>query len=139
MGMVPVNTFLVRLESMPNCHSENPVAFRLIFVVEIQQRLPQVHHSTQNVLFLPIFRYENMATGCLIFTAKIQQSFAISALWHTDKVPLCIRRISTYSHRDESKPFKASSMLMRVAYTRKSVSLGDMDQDNHTVIIVHTV
>ena len=139
MGMVPINTFLVHLELMPNFHSENPVAFRLIFVVETQQRLPQVHHSTQNVLFLPIFRYENMATGCLIFTAKIQQSFAISALWHTDKVPLCIRRISTYSHRDESKPFKASSMLMRVAYTRKSVSLGDMDQDNHTVIIVHTV
>jgi len=38
MGVVSVDVFLVRLESMPNFHSENPVAFRLIFVAKIQQR-----------------------------------------------------------------------------------------------------
>ena len=37
MGMVPVDAFLVRLESMLNFHGENSAAFRLIFVVEIRQ------------------------------------------------------------------------------------------------------
>ena len=28
---------------------------------------------------------------------------------------------------------------MHVAYTEKPMSLGDMDQDNHTAMIVHTI
>ena len=40
MAMVPVDAFSVRLESMPNFHSENPAAFCLIFLAEIQQRFP---------------------------------------------------------------------------------------------------
>ena len=35
MGMVPVDVFLVRLESMPNFHGKNSAAFRLIFVAKI--------------------------------------------------------------------------------------------------------
>ena len=42
MAMVPVDAFSVRLESMPNFHSKNPVAFHLIFVVEIQQRFASI-------------------------------------------------------------------------------------------------
>ena len=38
MGMVLVDSFSVHLESIPNFHNENPVAFHLIFIVEIQQR-----------------------------------------------------------------------------------------------------
>ena len=35
MGMVPVGTFSMHLESMPNFHSKNPATYGLIFVVEI--------------------------------------------------------------------------------------------------------
>ena len=38
MGMVLIDAFLVRLELISNFHSENLVAFCLIFMVEIQQR-----------------------------------------------------------------------------------------------------
>ena len=37
MGVVSIDVFLVRLESMPNFHSENLVAFSLIFMAKIQQ------------------------------------------------------------------------------------------------------
>ena len=37
MGVVSIDVFLVRLESMPNFHSENPAAFSLIFMAKIQQ------------------------------------------------------------------------------------------------------
>ena len=40
---------------------------------------------------------------------------------------------------DEPKPLKASSILTFVIYTRKLVSLGDMDWDGHTAMIVHTI
>ena len=36
-GVVPINAFIVCLESMPNFHHKNLVAFHLIFVAEIQQ------------------------------------------------------------------------------------------------------
>ena len=36
IGMAPINAFLMRLKLMLNFHSENPAAFRLIFMVEIQ-------------------------------------------------------------------------------------------------------
>ena len=38
MGMVPIDAFLVRLELISNFHSENLVAFCLIFMVETRQR-----------------------------------------------------------------------------------------------------
>ena len=52
---------------------------------------------------------------------------------------LCIWCVLTCLYYDEPKPFKASSMLMLVTYTGKPMSLGDMDQDNHTAMIVHTI
>ena len=71
---------------------------------------------------------------------KIRQSFAFGALWCIGRVlHLCIRHVSTCSNYDESKPFKASSILMSVAYMGKLMSLDDMDQDNHTAMIVHTI
>ena len=38
MGMVPVDVFSVRLESMPNFHGKNPATFCLIFAAKIHQR-----------------------------------------------------------------------------------------------------
>ena len=43
------------------------------------------------------------------------------------------------SRWDKPEPLKASSILTLVVYTRKPVSLGDMDWDGHTVMIVHTI
>ena len=35
MGVVSIGAFQVCLESLPNFHGENPVAFHLIFMAEI--------------------------------------------------------------------------------------------------------
>ena len=62
------------------------------------------------------------------------------ALWHTSRISrLFIWHVSTCSHHDEPKPFKVLNMLICVAYTREPMSLGDMDQDNHIAMIVHTI
>ena len=37
MGVVLIDAFQMCLESLLNFHDENPTAFRLIFVAEIQQ------------------------------------------------------------------------------------------------------
>jgi len=47
--------------------------------------------------------------------------------------------VLTCSNYDKPKPFKASSMLMHATYTGKPISLDDMDQDNHTAMIVHRI
>ena len=39
----------------------------------------------------------------------------------------------------QAKHFKASSILICVTYTGKPMSLGDVDRDNHTTMIVHTI
>ena len=52
---------------------------------------------------------------------------------------LCIRCVLTYSHHDEPKPSKVLNILIHVTYTGKPMSLGDMDQDNHTTMIMHTI
>ena len=78
--------------------------------------------------------------GCPIFTAKIRQSFAFGSLWLTSRIScLCIQRMPTCLCQDELVPLKASIILMQVAYTEKPMSLGDMDQDSHTVMIVQTI
>ena len=58
--------------------------------------------------------------------------------WHTGRVS-CIQCVLTCSHRDELKPSKVLSMLICVTYMGKPMSLGDMDQDNHTAMIVHII
>ena len=61
---------------------------------------------------------------CPIFTEKIWQSFTFSALWRTSRASfLCIRRVPTCLCWDKSEPLKASSILMRVTYTRKPMTL----------------
>ena len=43
------------------------------------------------MLFSPSLHCKNIATGCLIFTVKMRQSFAFGALWRTGRVlRLCI-------------------------------------------------
>ena len=113
---------------LPYFHGRNSVAICLRCVIA---------HKT---LSSPFFYHENTAMGCPIFKAKIQQSFMFGVLWCTSRVSrLCIQHISTCLHHDKLKPFKASSMLMRVAYIGKPISLGDIDRDNHTAMIMHTI
>ena len=130
MGIVLIDAFYVCLKSLPNFHSKNPAAFRLIFMAEIRRCFASnasqhsKHYSNQ------AFDVRIQEWGCPIFMAKIRQSFVFGALWRIGSVShLCIWHISTCSYCDESKPLKASSMLMHVTYTRKLMSLGDMDQD----------
>ena len=139
-GVVLINIFQVCLKLLPNFHNENSVAFRLIFVAEIcqlftsyvLQRAKRYSHQAFNVR---IWQW-----GCPIFMTKIQQSFAFGLQWRTGKVSrLCMQRLSTCSHRDELKPTKVLNMLIHVTYTGKPMSLGDMDQDNHTAVIMHTI
>ena len=140
MGVVSIDAFLVCLKSSSNFHGENPVAFRLIFVVEIQQYFTSIVSQHTECYPHQTFDMRIQQWGCPIFTAKIWQSFAFGVLWCTNSVShLCIWHVSTCLYCDEPKPFKASSMLMRVAYTGKPMSLGDMDQNNHITMIVHTI
>ena len=71
---------------------------------------------------MPHFHSENSAEFCVWCTMAHWQGFASVYTARIDM--LC-------SNCDELKPFKASSMLMRVAYMGKLMSLDDMDQDNH--------
>ena len=79
---------------------------------------------------------------CPIFIEKIWQSFAFGALWRTCRVSfLCIQHVPTCSCWDESEPLKASSILMRVAYMRKLMTLKwhgsrQSHNDDHTHNIV---
>ena len=153
MGIVPINTFQVCLKSLPNFRSKNPTTFCLIFVAEILQYFalflwqkfnstsPQMCHSTPNECYShQAFDVKIRKQGCLIFVAKIRQSFVFGALWHTGRVlRLYIQRVLMCSHRDEPKPSKVLSMLIHVTYMGKPLSLSDMDQDNHTAMIMHTI
>ena len=140
MGVVLIDAFQVCSKSLLEFHGKNPVAFRLIFMAKIRQRfaLDAIQHTK---------RYSHQAfdvrirqQGCPIFMVKIWQSFGFSALQRTRRVSrMCIRRISTCSHYDESKPSKMLNMLICVAYIGKPMSLGDMDQDNHIAMIMHTI
>ena len=72
--------------------------------------------------------------------AKIRQSFTFGVLWHTSKVScLCIWRVPTYSCWDEQKPLKASTISKCVTCTRKPMSLDEMDQDDHIMMIMYTI
>ena len=139
-GVVLIDASLVCLELLPNFYGKNPAAFHLIFVAEIQQRffssaLQHTKRYSHQAFVVSIRKWR-----CPIFTAKIQQSFAFGALWHTVRVScLCIQRAPTCSCQDESKPLKVSNIWMRIAYTGKPMLLGDMDQDDHTVMIMHTI
>ena len=140
MGVVLINAFQVCSKSLLEFHGKNLVAFRLIFMAKIRQRFAS--NATQHTK-----RYSHQAfdvrirqQGCPIFMVKIWQSFGFSALQRTRRVlRMCIRRVSTCSHYDESKPSKMLNMLICVAYIGKPMSLGDMDQDNHIAMIMHTI
>ena len=140
MGVVLIDAFQVCLELLPNFRGKNLVAFCLIFVAEIWQRFNSDASQHTKCYSHQTFVVRMRQWGYPIFTAKIRQSFAFGALWRIGRVLcLCTWHISVSSHRGEPKPSKVSSMLMRVTYTRKPMSLGDMDQDNHTVMVVHTI
>ena len=138
--MVSIDNFQVCLESLLNFHGKNQATFHLIFVAKIQQHFAS--NTSQHVK-----RYSHQAfdmriqqRGYPIFTTKIQQSFTFGAVWCIGKVShLCMLLVSTCSYYDVPKPSKVSSVLMRVAYMGKPMSLGDMDQDNHIAMIVHTI
>ena len=96
-----------------------------------------IAHQT---LFLPSFWHENTAIGMPYFHGKNPAKFHIWwAMEHMQGFALCIQCVLTCSHCDEPKPSKVLSMLVHVEYMGKPMSLGGMDQDNHTAIIVHTI
>ena len=124
MGVASINVFLVHLELMPNFHSKNSATFHLIFAMEIRQCFTSNASQCTKCYSHQVFDVKKWQWGCLIFTEKIRQSFAFGVLWCTGRVlRLCIWCISTCSYCDEPKPSKASSILMRVTYTRKPMSL----------------
>ena len=140
MSVVLINASQVCLELLPNFHGKNLTAFRLIIVAKIQQLFTLNASQHAKCYSHQAFDVRIQQWGCPIFTAKIRQSFAFGVLWRTSRVShLCIWHISTCSHCGKPKPSKVLSMLMRVAYTGKPISLSDMNQDNHTTMIVHTI
>ena len=125
MGVVPINVSLVhsifgakfprwKFGSISPCfRGKNLAAIRLRCIIA---------HKT---LFSPSFSCENTATEVPHFHGENPAKFHIwCAMAHRQGFSrMCIWCVSIYSYRDESKPFKASSTLMRVAYTRKPMSL----------------
>ena len=85
-------------------------------------RLRGIKHTKH--YFHQAFTMKIWQRRCPIFTEKIWQSFTFGALWHTSRASfLCIRRVPTCLCWDKSEPLKASSILMRVTYTRKPMTL----------------
>ena len=76
-------------------------------------------HSTQ-ILFSPSFCYKNTATEVPHFYGKNSIEFRV---WWGRVSCLCIWYVQTYSCQDELEPLKASSILMRIAYIGKLISL----------------
>ena len=71
---------------------------------------------------------------------KIWQSsrlvcYGIPAGFHT----FCIWHVSICSYQGKLKLSRVLITLMSVAYTGKPMSLVDMDLDNHTAMIMHTI
>ena len=114
----------------PYFHGGNLVAFLVSCVI------------TNKTLFSPSFPYKNIAKGCPIFMAKIWQSFVFGVLWCTNRVScLCIWHALVCSYWGKSRLTKALNTLTHVAYTRKLMSLADMDRrqshhDNHVQNVV---
>ena len=107
MGVIPINAFQVCLKSLLNFHGENLVAFCLIFMVEIRQRIASDVSQHFKRYSHQAFNVRIWQQGYPIFKVKICQSFVFGVLWHTDRVSiLCIQCVSTCSHCDESKPSK---------------------------------
>ena len=140
IGVVPINAFQVCLKLLPNFYGKSSAAFRLIFVSKIQQRfasnasLHAKRYSHQD------FECENTATGMPHFHDENLVEFRVwCVMAHGRVLRLCIRCISTCLHCDELKPPYLLSVLMLVTYIRKPTSLGDMDRNNHTALIMHTI
>ena len=128
MGVVLIDAFQMCSELLLNFHGENPVALHLRCVI--------VHKT----LFSQSFRRENMAMGVTHFHDENPVEFCVWwAIAHRQGFASMFMARINMLNCDEPKPFKASSMLMRVAYTGKPISLGEMDQDYHTAMIMHTI
>ena len=137
MGVVSIDAFQVCLKSLPNFHAENPIAFHLIFVTEIRQHFTSNVSQHAKCYSHQAFDMRMRQWGCFIFTAKIQQSFTFSA---PARFHDCVYGVYRHAHTVASQiPLKCQNMLIHVAYTGKPMSLGDMDHDNHTAMIVHTI
>ena len=95
----------------------------------------------QKTLFLPSFRRENTTIEvphfhdenpvefCVLCTMAYRQGFMLVYTACTNILVLA----------SKPEPLNALNILMRVAYTRKPISLGDMDQNDHTAMIMHTI
>ena len=72
MGVVSIDVFLVRLEAMPNFHSENPAAFSLIFMAKIQQCFASNASYHTKRYSHQAFNLRIRQRGCPIFMAKFR-------------------------------------------------------------------
>ena len=77
---------------------------------------------------MPHFHGKNPAEFRIWYAMAHQQGFTSM---YTERIDMLILR--------QVEAPKVSSVLIRVAYMGKPVSLGDMDQNNHTMMIVHTI
>ena len=139
-GVVLINASLVCLESLPNFHDEDLATFHLSFMIEIWQCFASsasqhIKHYSHQAFIVRIWQWR-----CPIFTVKIRQSFVFGVLQCISRVScLCVWCMPTCSCQDLLKPLKASSILMRVAYMGKPMSLSDMNRDDHALMIMHTI
>ena len=81
-------------------------------------------------MWMPYFHGKNPVEFCIWCAMAHRQGFASMST---------IQHVSTCLYWDESMPLKVSSMSMHITYMGKPVLLGDMDQDDHTTMIVHTI
>ena len=112
VDVVPIDVFLVHLESIPNFYSKNPIALHLRCVI------------AHKMLFSSSIWHENIEIGTPYFHGQNSAQFRIWCIMDSNKVAcLCIWCVLTCLCCYEPKPSKASSMLMRVVYTGKPMSL----------------
>ena len=140
MGVVLIDAFQVHLELLPNFHNENLVAFRFIFVAKIQQHFSLDASQPTKCYYHQAFDMRIRQWGCPISWRK---SCRVSHLvYYGASARFRVYVYGMYRHActmKRQKTYKVSSKLMHVAYMGKPMSLSDMDHDNHTLIIVHTI
>ena len=138
IGMVSIDAFQVCFELLPNFYDKNPTAFCLTLWWKSNSALPQMRHNTQNAILTMILMWE-YGNGNALFSRR---KFGIVSrlVRYGAFVGVCVCVYGAY--------WQAGTMMSRspskhqaccIAYIGKPISLSDMDQDNHTAIIVHTV
>ena len=92
--------------------------------------------------FLSLYEFVIYANVYIHIGTTIQVKLKVLNVPHfhgENPVEFCIWCAIMHRQGFESMYSACINMLMRVAYTGKLMSLADMDQDNHTVMITHII